>query len=92
MEVGMALNQEPDPRTSHGTCLAANQANKRLPIYWIHGCLNRPPPPPPNKPRLLEETQAICDEGMLTLTVPPNRPRLFLYGAGGGLSLIHFPG
>ena len=66
----MALNQEPDPRTSHGTCLAANQANKRLPIYWIHGCLNRPPP---KKPRLLEETQAIGMKRILTLIVPsPN--------------------
>lgn len=71
----VALYQDPDLRASCRMCVATNQS-KKLPAEKLDDCLNWPPL---NKPRLLEETQAIPDKGEQTLSLSlcsSNRPRL----------------
>lgn len=68
----MALNQDPNLKTSCRMRLAANQTNKPPPDILGDDYLNRPLPPPNLKPRLPEESQAIPNEGDADpLTVPP---------------------
>lgn len=54
----MALNQDPNLKVSYGMSLVTNQADKLSPDILDDSCLNRPP-----KSRLLEETQAMPNEG-----------------------------
>ena len=66
-------------------CLATNQADE-LPPDILDGCLNRPRL---EKPRLLEEAQAIPNErDSDTLTVPPDRLRLLWLCVGASPSFI----
>lgn len=72
----MALIRILDKQPLCRMCLSTNQANKHPPKILDNDYVNLPLSP--NKPRLLEETQAILNEkDAKSLTVAlPNRPKL----------------
>ena len=56
----MVLNQDPNLKSSYRMSLVSNQTDKLPPDVLDDNCLNRLP-----KSRLLEETQAIPNEGSI---------------------------